>query len=68
MELVDGGEKLLRFCFQVCVCFWCMVAVNINDGTNFLEDKDKKVIVLKVLRILMCKIFNSKNSHLHFLH
>jgi hypothetical protein len=59
MELVDGGEKLLRFCFRVCVFFFsfqCVVVVNISDGTKFLEDKDKKVIVLKVLRILMCII------------
>jgi hypothetical protein len=58
MELVDGGEKLLGFCFEVCVFlfFFGVVAINISDGTKFLEDKDKRAIVLKVLRIHMCII------------
>jgi len=55
MEVRNFKDYALKFVFVLCV-----VVVNISDGTKFLEDKNKRAFVLKVLRIFMCIILVHK--------
>jgi hypothetical protein len=58
MEVRNFWDFALKYLFIL--FFLCVVEINIDDGTKFLEDKDKRAIVLNVLRILMCIILVHK--------